>query len=366
MINNIIIISEESIDKSLLIENLIECKILPEKNIKLPIIIKLGNYENTKLIYKGISYLLDIKNILPKLNDIINSLSNNIHFEEIIIETQFSYNINYYILPSYQLDDISFEIIDSKILALYDKYLLLNDSLIINIIPALNSIDILNGSIKITNSYYKEQDTILIFLFDINIEANNFFSLDLYNYKKYFNIKSKNTFTNNKLEFATYMNIKKFIDNITNTNNLINNITNKLYLDLNTFEVNPDILNYDEFYNSIYNPSRYRHHFYYQNLNDINANYEEKKIESKNANLLEEYKDYEFIINQAIDKFDIIFSSNLKKLEPEILKYYVTLYYNKNYDEEFELTEDYKFNLMLKGLRKMCIALVKKELQYLL
>ena len=61
--------------------------------------------------------------------------------------------------------------------------------------------------------------------------------------------------------------------------------------------------------------------------------------------------------------FSIIngFNYYIKKLEPEILRYYVTLYHNRNYTEEFESTEDCKFTLMIKGLKKMCIALIKNK-----
>jgi hypothetical protein len=39
------------------------------------------------------------------------------------------------------------------------------------------------------------------------------------------------------------------------------------------------------------------------------------------------------------------------------------MYYNsKEYDEQYENNKDYEFNLMLKGLRKMCIILVKNKL----
>ena len=80
--------------------------------------------------------------------------------------------------------------------------------------------------------------------------------------------------------------------------------------------------------------------------------------------LIDEFKDYKNLIEYAIDLFDITFNYYIKKLEPEILRYYVTLYHNRNYTEEFESTEDCKFTLMIKGLRKMCIALIKNKFSY--
>jgi hypothetical protein len=39
------------------------------------------------------------------------------------------------------------------------------------------------------------------------------------------------------------------------------------------------------------------------------------------------------------------------------------MYYNsKEYDDQFEYDKDYEFKLMLKGLRKMCITIVKKKI----
>ena len=39
------------------------------------------------------------------------------------------------------------------------------------------------------------------------------------------------------------------------------------------------------------------------------------------------------------------------------------MYYNSNdYNDEFEKNKEYEFLLMIKGLRKMCISIVKKEM----
>ena len=39
------------------------------------------------------------------------------------------------------------------------------------------------------------------------------------------------------------------------------------------------------------------------------------------------------------------------------------MYYNsKEYDDQFENEKDYVFKLMLKGLRKMCITIVKRKI----
>ena len=44
--------------------------------------------------------------------------------------------------------------------------------------------------------------------------------------------------------------------------------------------------------------------------------------------LLDEFKEYTDIIDKAIELFDIEFDYYIKKLEPEILKYFVSLYFH--------------------------------------
>jgi len=150
---------------------------------------------------------------------------------------------------------------------------------------------------------------------------------NIYNYKNYYNIndiKLKNIFNNN----------------------IKNEIINKLYLDLDNYDflIKAD---YNTFYNNIFNSNNRHYHYYKSN-----------KLE-----LLDEYKYYEDFIKNIINIFDETFEYYFNKLEPEILKYFVIMYYNSNnYDDNFENNKDYEFKLMLKGLRKMCITIVKRKI----
>jgi len=349
MTQKFIILSDISINKTIFYENIINLKIMPKINTKIPICIKLGNYNCTKIIYKLEEYIINNNNIIiSKIENILKKLSNNINFDIITIEINSNTNIEYYDLPSYKLDNI----IDNQLLALYEKYIQLDNIIIINNINNLIS----NCYNDLINDYNKENNTILIYYDDIDIDLNK--------YKIHFYIIDNN-----------YNNFQKYLKSLNNEQNdncmLLNEelpiiqILNKLYFDLDNYE---ELLkaNYEEFFNNIYISKKYRHYKYYKsnNYNLVLTNYDEiKKDYSNNNELLEEYKKYENIINKSIEYFDDFFDLYIKKIEPEILKYFLIMYYNsKEYDEQYENNKDYEFNLMLKGLRKMCIILVKNKL----
>jgi hypothetical protein len=360
---NFIIISDESVNKSKLFEDVFNLKIMPIFNTKIPICIKLGKYNNDyKIIHKSKEYILNHNEITDTITGILNKLSNDIYFDEIIIEINSTKNIEYYDLPSYK-----FDFIDDKLLSLYNKYLKLDNIFIINNISLINN-SILNDSLNLIINY-RDDDTIM------NIQSNE--NIVSYNY-------DKSLFTNiDDIDFTQYKyyiynnnNLKKYLVNsglyeINSGLNEINsglneiNIINKLYLDFdNYYEL--ERANYEEFFNHIYTLNKYRHYHYYNcnNYSTSLTNYLEIKTEfySKNYELLDEYKNYEDIINKSIELFDITFDKYIKKLEPEILKYFLIIYHNKDYDDTYE---DNKYNdliLMLKGLKKMCLLVVKKKL----
>jgi hypothetical protein len=346
-----IIISDESINKTQIFKNITNFQILPKMNTKIPIYIKFGsNYSKnyTKIYYKTKEYIIKNNNdIQYNIDSIIKSLVNDIYFDKITIELYYNKNIEYYDLPSYKSDYI-----DSKLISLYEKYLELDNIKIINIVNNLTS----NNFNELINN--KENDTILINLDNNDYDIQN---IDLTKYKKYFHINNND-----------YYEVKDYFENIIfNKKVNINYILNNLYLDLDNYQ---ELLKatYEEFYNHIYISNKYRHHNYYKiNNNIINISlttYEESKIiyNSNNYELLEEYKDYEDLINKSIEIFDEVFDYYIKKLEPNILKYFVIIYYNsKDYIEEFESDKDYEFIMMLKGLRKMCISDVKNKLKKL-
>ena len=180
----------------------------------------------------------------------------------------------------------------------------------------------------------------IIYILLLSIDKNYFFNLSSF----FLIINIDNTFKFN-LKIFYYL----FIMN--NNSKQINQIINKLYLDLDNYEELLVVNNFEEFYNYIYSINNSRHHNFYK---------------ENNIELLNEYKNYENIINKSIQIFDKQFNYYLKKLEPEILKYYVLIYYNsKNNDLEYEKEKDDEFIKMLKGLRKMCICLVKQEINSL-
>jgi hypothetical protein len=260
--------------------------------------INIKSNNDNNIIYKNIEH------DFHQLNNIYNNINNKINFDEIIININKKLSNNYIYLPSYNINNV-----DDDLLSLYEKYLNLNID-IICIVDTLNS----NEYINLINSYENN-----IFMIYLNNNDN------IYNYKHYYNI--------NSIELKNMFN-----------NNIKNEIINKLYLDLDNYDflIKAD---YNTFYNHIFNSNNRHRHYYKSNLE-----------------LLDEYKEYEEFINNAIKIFDETFEYYFKKLEPEILKYFVIMYYNStSYDEHFENDKDYEFNLMLKGLRKMCITIVKRK-----
>ena len=168
---------------------------------------------------------------------------------------------------------------------------------------------------------------------------------------------------NNNIIFFINNDIDKLKDYINNIKDIKNEILNLLYLDLDNYEslIKAD---YNTFYNNIYISNKYRHHHFYKpnNFQIISNNYNDIK-NNYNFELLDEYKNYEELINNAINLFDETFEYYFKRLESEILKYFVIMYYNsKEYDDQFENEKYYVFKLMLKGLRKMCITIVKRKI----
>lgn len=339
--------SESNINISNIFENI---KILPKNNTKIPLIISKSESNDTteKIIYKNITYNLNQKEIIIKINKIIDNLSldkNDITFDTINIELNDSTcdNNTYYYLPSFNQND---SVIDYKLISLYESYLKLENTLIIYIVNEL-----------IDNSYLEllnYDNTIILY-------SNNSQNINLDKYKKHFQIND--SMSDN---FKNYIN--EIINNSAsdNINNEINEILSKLYLDLDNYEplIKSD---YNNFYNNIYISNNYRHYHYYKNVEYkiTSKNYDEIK-KNYNGELLDHYKKYEELINKLIDYFDKEFDFYIKKLEPEILKYFVTMYYNsKIYTAEFELEKDNEFILMLKGLRKMCIINCKKKLNIL-
>ena len=419
MINNIIIIGEQPINKFFILSNLLDHQLLPKQEfllevIPLPIEIKLGNYD-TKIIYKNDEFILDKKNILSKIHSIIKPLKNNhIYFEPITIQFNSPYSINYYILPSYEIDNNTNNLLDMKILSLYDKYLQLDNLLLINIIPT-NCINLLKSCTNVMVDYLNKNKIILIFIYDRDNLDLSIESIDLIEYKNVYYIKksdfyitdsnkyikkilSENLINLNINNEKNYLSDNYYLDdklqseiNLLDLNfnlNIIKKILNKLYLSLNNYEIDNSFTNYYDFLYYIYISNEYRHIHYYKTLKYSNnfkssddhdiLNNNIDNIENmeqmykllkynfniKNFELIDEFKDYKNLIEYAIDLFDITFNYYIKKLEPEILRYYVTLYHNRNYTEEFESTEDCKFTLMIKGLRKMCIALIKNKFSY--
>jgi len=149
-------------------------------------------------------------------------------------------------------------------------------------------------------------------------------------------------------------------------NKIINQIINKLYFDLYNYDELLETNNFEEFYDYISSLNKYRHHHYYKCDKDILSfqKYEiiKKEFKENNFELLDEYKMYENIINKSIEIFDEKFNYYLTKLEPELLKYFVTVYYNPN-DYDYEKEKDDELIKMLRGLRKMCICLVRQQLK---
>ena len=381
MINKIIIVGHISIDKYFIFNKLlninIESNILSKilsKNNKLPIHIKLGNYNINKIVYKNNSYNLDDNTITNKIDNIINSLFNNIYYDELIIEyINTNINLDIYILPSYEIEINDNDFIDNQYLSLYDKYITLDDVIIINLIPCILDNNLMNNSIKLFDNYYNTDNIILFF---VNVEIHdNIFSiiknLDLTIYKNYFYINNKLIFYDKDYKIVSTDNIQKYI-NLKTFN--INKIINKLFYNLKNFNIINEIYSYKEFINYIYKSHNYRHYYYYENNKDIidynNNKYDNiddiyidyikyKEDYNKHSNILPEYEEYKEIIIQAINIYDDIFNYYIKKLEPEIIKYYLILYCNNNYTTEYENNKDYDFKLMIEGLHKMCILIVK-------
>ena len=355
----LIILADEPINKNKILESIINLQILPKINTKIPICVKLGNYNLNKIIYKSKEYIVKNNEIFHKINDIMKNLVNDIYFDEIIIEINSNKNIEYYDLPCYKSDYI-----DDKLLSLYNKYLQLDNIIIINYITNCISsefIDII---------YNYDKDMILLYKVPSNNEIEN---IDLTKYIKYYYIYDDNNTENQSSELMIGKKSKDYIPiefinylNSLNDNKNTKNILNKLYLDLDNYEELSKVT-YDTFFNHIYTLNNYRHrHFYKPNNYNISSNnYDEIKKEFNNNNfeLLDEYKNNKDIINKSIDIFDKVFDNYIKKLEPELLKYYLVMYYNSNdYNDEFEKNKEYEFLLMIKGLRKMCISIVKKEM----
>jgi hypothetical protein len=340
MIKKFILISDESNTRLEILENIEIFQILPKINKKIPICLKLGKYSNNKIIHKMKEYNITNNNeIIPIIDSIIKTLSNDIYFDEIIIELNSKKNIECYDLPSYIHDYV-----DNKLISLYEKYLKLENTIIINL---TNNIK-LNEYIDLLNQY--ENDTIVIFSDDIENENE----IILTKYKKWFQINNNN--------------YKEYLNNLMDSKKInINYILNNLYLDLDNYE---DLLNanYDKFFNNIYISNNYRHHHFYKIIYPINlkGEYNEIKQNFYKYELHDNYKDYCDLIYKAIEIFDEVFDYYIKKIEPEILKYFVIMYYNSNeYSEEFENNKNYEFVLMIKGIRKMCISLVKTKLKQL-
>ena len=346
MSNKFIIINESTINPIKIFESITNCKIiskiLNKIDIKIPFYFKFDNNyskDQIKIIYKTKEYITINNDIINSIESILKTLSNDINFDEMIIELNNSKNIELYYLPSYCSDYIN-----NKLISLYEKYFKLENIIIINLINNLKS----NDYIDLIDN--KENDTILIY-FDDNNE-----NIDIIKYKKYFYIINDN-----------YNNFIKYFQSLIEEKKCnMKTILNNLYLDLDNYE---DLLKtkYDTFFNNIYISNTYRHHHFYKTNNNIKnisiTNYDESKkiFDSNNFELLDEYKEHVDLINKSINIFDELFDYYIKKIEPEILKYYMIMYYN-NYTNEFENEKEHEFNLMLKGLRKMCISLVKQKL----
>ena len=360
MTSKIIIIHDSA--SNIDISNIFE--LAPKNNTKIPLIISRCKTNDTtnKIIYKNIKYNLNKKEIINKINKIIENLPNDITFDTINIElTDSIYDNNtYYYLPSFNQND---SVSDYKLISLYESYLNLDNTLIIYIVNDL-----------INNSYFEllnNDNTIILYSNNsenINLDnyKNHFLVNDssIDNFKDYYNKIINNSSSSNNNDSNDKIDNDK-IDN-DNDNDKINEILSKLYLDLDNYEplIKSD---YNNFYNNIYISDNYRHYHYYKNIEYkiTSKNYDEIK-KNYNGELLDHYKKYEELINKLINYFDEEFDFYIKKLEPEILKYFVTMYYNsKIYTAEFELEKDNEFILMLKGLRKMCIVNCKKKLNIL-
>jgi hypothetical protein len=349
--NKIILLSSENINKNDFFNKLTNLNILPLNNNKIPICIRLGKYKETKILYKSKDYIINNQNdILYNIEKIMKNLTEDINFDKIIIEINSNMNLEYYDLPSFKNDYV-----DNKLISLYEKYLQLEDIIIINFINNLS----INNYIELIENLNIENQTILINT-SLNKEINNTFKLD--QYQQYFQI-----YNENYDDVIVYLNKKINKDKINESNILIKKIINLLYLDLDNYE---DILkaNYEEFYNSIYLSKKYRHRHFYKNYEYskenifFSNNYKEikKDFDSNNFELLDEFKNNKNLIEQAIEIFDETFDFYIKKLEPEILKYFLIMYHN-HYDDEFQSNKENEFLLLIKGLKKMCLLIVKKN-----
>jgi hypothetical protein len=360
MTQKFIIINDDKINKTEILEKITNFKIFPKMNNKIPICLKLGKFQQNKIIYKSQQFNVNnISEILPSLITIIDKINTDNYFEKITIELIDNKEIEFYDLPSYKSDYI-----DNKLLTLYEKYLEMDNIIIINIITNFES----NNYFELIETY--NNNTILIDLTNSKID-----NLMIDQYKKYFKIAKINNsqiISHQSIDLLAsdynFIDFKNYFDNIIKAKHFnINKILNILYQDLDNYQ---ELLkaNYTEFFNHIYISNKYRHHNYYKiNINNeiISTNYNEikKNFNDNNYELLDEFKEYKDIIDKAIEFFDIEFDYYIKKLEPEILKYFVSLYFNsKEYTEEFERDKDYEFIIMIKGLRKMCISIVKKKL----
>jgi len=338
MIKTFIIISDnenncDNINK--LINNIIDLKVLIDINKKIPLIIKLGNFVENKIIYKNNEYIFDNNIDILLVNNIINKLNNDIYFDKIILEINNIIDYELMLLPYYKNDYN-----DYKLISLYTEYLKLDN---INIIYFVNDIQN-NIYFELFNNYNKITDTIIIY-------KNNDENINLLEYKK---------------NFDNFDNFIIFFKEINLTNLNYNKLLNNLYLDLDNYEglIKAD---YESFFKNIYIGNIYRHHHFYKHDNNkiICNNYNDHKqiFNSENNKLLDQFKDYENIINLAINYFDEFFDIYINKLEPVLLQYFTIMYYNSNnYSEDFEINKDLELLLMLKGLRKMCINLVKKKI----
>jgi len=250
MINNIIIIGEQSINKFFILSNLLDHQLLPKQEfllevIPLPIEIKLGNYD-TKIIYKNDEFILDKKNILSKIHSIIKPLKNNhIYFEPITIQFNSPYSINYYILPSYEIDNNTNNLLDMKILSLYDKYLQLDNLLLINIIPT-NCINLLKSCTNVMVDYLNKNKIILIFIYDRDNLDLSIESIDLIEYKNVYYIKKSDFYITDSNKYIKKILSENLINlNINNEKNYLSDnyyLDDKLQSEINLLDLNFNLI----------------------------------------------------------------------------------------------------------------------------
>ena len=166
-IPKVIVIGAESSGKSSLLENITKCPIFPRHiNIctKLPIHFKLNTNPDMsfvcQLTYQNITTKIDKDLIQARVQEIMNSLTTDISFDEIIIE------LNDDTLPRFEFYDlpgiVAYPVeLSAQTYQLCEKYVCQKDVIILCVIPATTPRITSYQPIGLIKKYKKEKDTII-------------------------------------------------------------------------------------------------------------------------------------------------------------------------------------------------------------